>query len=66
MQIIVDSRYLQSLQRYLFRFVAAQDLIHRMMKELPADRQQYYKECHRGIDTRIKEMYYGNQGKTYR
>ena len=66
MQIIVDNRYLQSLQRYLFRFVALQSMFQEVLNELPLDRQRYYIERHRGIDTRVKEMYYGNQDKTYR
>lgn len=66
MQTIVDNRYLQSLQRYLFRFVALQSMFQEVLNELPPDRQRYYIERHRGIDTRVKEMYYGNQDKTYR
>ena len=58
--------WIKSIQRYLFRFIILQRIANEMLKELPADRQFYFTEQMRGIDTRTKREYYGIQNPTDR
>jgi hypothetical protein len=56
--------WIQSIQKYLYRFIVLQKLANEMLNELPAARQSYYTEQLRGIDTRVKREYYGIQNPT--
>lgn len=60
----VSYLWIRSIQMYLFRFIICQSIANDMLKELPADRQTYYTERLRGIDTRAKRDYYGIQNTT--
>lgn len=59
--VVVSAAYLADVERYFKRFLELQKLYYQMLDELPLDRQFYYAERSRGIDTRIREAHNGTQ-----
>lgn len=61
---VVSFHWIESVQRYLFRFLICQSILQDAIAELPEDRKLFYIERLRGIDTRMREVYYGIQNTT--